>query len=163
MTRHGLALAVIGAIAAAGGAAPAIAACAAPPDVLPVALPKADAAAAVRIGPSSADGTPWMISGVINRCTDGDTFMLVFPTPAAMGITRSAAIEMSVSGATLKFGNEAVENNPTEWTLTSQPSIAVADAANADPAKNVLKVTWSGTFSNLTEYQLHYTIFLVQQ
>lgn len=140
-----------------------MAACAAPPDVLPVALPMAAAASAIRIGPTSADGTPWMISGVINRCTDSDTLSLQFPTPAAMGITKGAVIEMSVSGATLKFGNEAVENNPTEWTLAAQPSIAVVDGANADPAKNLLRVTWQGTFANLTQYQLQYTIFVVQQ
>lgn len=143
--------------------APVFAACTAPPDVLPIALPKAEAASATRIGAQSTDGTAWIISGVINRCTEGDTLSAEFRTPTEMGLTKRATIQMAISGVTVRFGNELVENNPTEWKLVGSPAIGLVDKNNTDPSKNQLKISWSGIFANLTQYQLSYTIFIVQE
>ncbi len=143
--------------------APVFAACAAPADVVPVALPGAAAASATQIAAKSAEGTAWMISGVINRCTEGDTLSADFVTPAAMGITKRAMIAMAITGVTVRFGNEAVENNPTEWKMVSVPTVEPVDVNNSDPAKNRLKISWSGIFANLTQYQLSYTILLIQE
>jgi hypothetical protein len=160
-----LRLARLAVLAAAAGAAgsPAFAACVAPPDVLPVALPNAAAAVVTQTGVAADGGTAWMISGVINRCVAGGAATAEVRTPPQMGITERASIQLAISGVTLNYGNEAIENLPTEWRLTAAPTVSIADKNNTDPSKNLLEIAWQGAFLNVTSYQLSYTIFLVQK
>ena len=104
-----------------------------------------------------------MVSGAINRCAADGHQSAEFQTPKEMGITKSATIQMAITGVTLQYGNEAIENRTTEWKLTDPPSVSVADKDNLDPSKNVLTIGWNGDFLNVISYQLHYTIFLVQK
>jgi len=78
-------------------------------------------------------------------------------------VTKSATIQIAIADVAIRHGNEAMENNPTEGKLVGAPRIDVVDALNTDPANNRLRTTWRGVFLNLTEYQLSYTVFLVQK
>ena len=162
MSQPRLVLPVLSVIAASAACPPAFAACATPPDVLPIAQPKAEAASIARLG-QTPDGTAWAISGIINRCTEGDTLFAELRTPPEIGVTVKASVQLAITGVTVRFGNEAIENNPTEWRLTGPATIGVVDKANQDPKDNRLRISWTGSFLNLTDYQLSYTIFLIQK
>jgi hypothetical protein len=144
-------------------AAPAGTACSVPPDVLPVPAGAAEAASSTLAG-SAADGTAaWIISGLIFRCAETGSFSVDIPTPPQIGVTRTAALQMSITGVTFWPESEATENKPTAWRLTSAPTIGVKDPLNSDAGKNILTISWQTDFSRIVAYEMAYTIYLNQK
>lgn len=148
---------VVGAI---GGNASA--ACTALADVLPVPLPNAEAAATIRTGVAPNADTQWVISGTIHRCVGVDSQSAEITTPREMGVTRTAAVLLAISGVQLIPESQLVENRSTEWRLNSVPTARIAASANTDGTNRIL-ISWDATFVNIVSYQLSYTLYLTQK
>ena len=151
------ALAMIGLAAANAVAASsaAFAACSLPPDVLPVALPNAAAAPAIRPGSES-----WVITGSLYRCVDGGVSAAEIPLPPGLGITKTAALSLVISGVVPVPESQVYKS--TQWQLLSVPIVKVADPANTDRTRNLLQVSWNAMFVNIVSYQISYTLYLTE-
>lgn len=147
----------LAAAVAVAGTCAASTACSVPPDVLPVALPNAQAAAAIHTG-----GDAWVVTGTIYRCVDGGASSAEITLPPELGITRTAALHLVISGIVPVPESQLTQNKSTEWRVVSVPLVKVADPANADKSRNVLDVSWNASFVNVVSYQLSYTLYLTQ-
>ena len=138
--------------------------CSVPPDVLPVPAAQGDPTAhSTYIGAGPDGGATWTISGLISRCAETGSFSIDIPTPPEMGKSKTAALQMSISGVTFQPENEARENKATEWGLASQPTIEVKDSTASAPSANVLTIRWQAYFNNILSYEMAYTLYLTQR
>ncbi len=103
------------------------------------------------------------MTGLIFRCAEAGPLSVDIQTPPEMGVTANAALQVAVTGVRFWPENEATENKPTGWSLSSSPTIAVKDVTNSDPTKNIVTVRWQAGLSRVLSYELSFLIFFNQK
>ncbi len=157
-------LLVVGLVTAFGSiGTDAFAACTVLTDALPVPVPNGATAPTIRTGVAPNGDSEWVISGTIHRCIDADMQFVEIATPPEMGVTKTAAVLLAISGVQLIPESQLIQNKSTEWKLNSVPTAKVVDPANQDRAKNKIVVSWDASFVNIVSYQLAYTLYVTQK
>ena len=143
------------------GQSEALAACDVGPDVLPVPLPSAPAAAMLSAGAAPGGGANWVVSGYIYRCANGGSQAVEISTPPEMGITETAAIHMAING--IQLTPERQQTGLTEWRFNSPAVVEITDPGNSDANNNRLTVRWDASLNNVVSYAISYTLYLHQK